>query len=134
MKLFGPNRKKFSGPVPVLLDVSNGSRKARAQQRLTKAHAIVAGSVEVAGGDDGFPQQAFPAGGKQRTNSLRGSFRLRQRPFSETAFSFATAYPFLAGANLGHQARISARMFTAAGRSSLTRGSCTRRKSSPACR
>ena len=103
MKHIGGKSNRLSGLVPVMLDISNGSRQARAQQRLTMARAVAAASVETAGGDDGFPQQAFPTGGKQRMNNLRGSFRLRQRPFSETAFSFATAYPFLAGANLGHK-------------------------------
>lgn len=95
--------KKNHGPEVVLADVFAKSRQAREIQRMAKSRAAGRNAGEDTDEDDGFPVRSFPALGEQRAANLRGNFRLRARPFSETAFSFATAYPFLAGANLGHK-------------------------------
>jgi hypothetical protein len=95
-------RKAAAGTV-ALMDVFASSRQARAYQKLARDRAITEALSAARVDAEGFPERAFASGGKQRRHNLRSSFRLRPRPFHETAFSFASAYPFLAGANLGHQ-------------------------------
>lgn len=95
--------KKNQGPEVVLADVFSKSRQSRELQRMAKSRAAMNGLTDDADANDGFPARSFPAGGEQRPCNLRSTFRMRARPFAETAFSFATAYPFLAGANLGHK-------------------------------
>ncbi|GAB3249193.1 conjugal transfer protein TraC [Arthrobacter pigmenti] len=98
-KVFGLG-SGFTSGSPVVLDVDGrGRSRAKTRRELAASAARAAESDDEA--DDGFPAPAFAAKGEARANNLRGRFRPKQRPFSETAFSAATAYPFLSGANLG---------------------------------
>ena len=100
-RVFGLGSGIVSG-APVVVDVEGRGRSRVKTRRDMVAAASRPDQMDDDDAGDGFPAPAFPAKGQARANNLRSRFRPRQRPFNETAFSTATAYPFLSGTNLGN--------------------------------